>query len=62
MQKTGFKKVVAKSVGSAGSFDKLLEEDSRSNEDCGGPGGTSASSISKKSGTPSTPLPSIKVR
>ncbi|KAH0998915.1 hypothetical protein HUJ04_004162, partial [Dendroctonus ponderosae] len=51
----------ASSIGSAGSFDKLLEEDSRSNEDCGGPGGTGASSISKESGTPSTPLPSIKV-
>ncbi|KAH1020771.1 hypothetical protein HUJ04_010380 [Dendroctonus ponderosae] len=58
---TSIIKVFRKSVGSAGSFDKLLEEDSRSNEDCGGPGGTGASSISKESGTPSTPLPSIKV-
>lgn len=46
--------------GSAGSFDKLLEEDSRSNEDCGGPGGPGGGSKSKKSGViPNTT--SIKV-
>ncbi|XP_066150508.1 homeotic protein proboscipedia isoform X3 [Euwallacea fornicatus] len=50
----------ASSIGNAGSFDKLLEEDSRSNEDCGGPGGTGGGPVTKKGrGTPNSS--SIKV-
>ncbi|XP_076266570.1 homeobox proposcipedia isoform X2 [Rhynchophorus ferrugineus] len=54
----------ASSVGSAASYDKLLEEDSRSNEDCVGPGGPGGGSKPKKTGSTSvtsTSTANIKV-
>ncbi|XP_030758189.1 homeotic protein proboscipedia-like [Sitophilus oryzae] len=48
----------ASSVGSAASYDKLLEEDSRSNEDCVGPGGPGGGQKSKKGGGTLSSVPS----